>query len=74
MHVFKLTEHSFCRSGENSAPLKWDLRVNIALDVARGLEYLHDGVGFCNAEICSMAHNANILLYLFLLECRLFRQ
>jgi hypothetical protein len=36
-------------SGENSAPLKWNLRVNIALDVARGLEYLHDGVGFCNA-------------------------
>ncbi|TVU43419.1 hypothetical protein EJB05_09892 [Eragrostis curvula] len=28
---------------ENSSPLKWDLRVNIALDVARGLEYLHDG-------------------------------
>ncbi|KAL6659489.1 hypothetical protein ACP70R_003529 [Stipagrostis hirtigluma subsp. patula] len=28
---------------ENSAPLKWELRVNIALDVARGLEYLHDG-------------------------------
>ncbi|RWV92521.1 hypothetical protein BHE74_00016730 [Ensete ventricosum] len=24
--------------------LSWDLRVNIALDVARGLEYLHDGV------------------------------
>ncbi|XP_042407186.1 calcium/calmodulin-regulated receptor-like kinase 1 isoform X2 [Zingiber officinale] len=23
--------------------LSWDLRVNIALDVARGLEYLHDG-------------------------------
>ncbi|XP_044955104.1 calcium/calmodulin-regulated receptor-like kinase 1 [Hordeum vulgare subsp. vulgare] len=30
--------------GENSAPLRWELRVNIALDVARGLEYLHDGV------------------------------
>ncbi|KAL5222540.1 hypothetical protein ABZP36_027253 [Zizania latifolia] len=29
--------------GENIAPLRWDLRVNIALDVARGLEYLHDG-------------------------------
>ncbi|KAE8805940.1 putative LRR receptor-like serine/threonine-protein kinase [Hordeum vulgare] len=29
--------------GENSAPLRWELRVNIALDVARGLEYLHDG-------------------------------
>uniref|UniRef100_A0A804RCS2 Protein kinase domain-containing protein n=1 Tax=Zea mays TaxID=4577 RepID=A0A804RCS2_MAIZE len=29
--------------GEDSAPLKWDLRVSIALDVARGLEYLHDG-------------------------------
>ncbi|KQJ95006.1 hypothetical protein BRADI_3g14620v3 [Brachypodium distachyon] len=29
--------------GENSAPLRWHLRVNIALDVARGLEYLHDG-------------------------------
>ncbi|KAL6538385.1 Calcium/calmodulin-regulated receptor-like kinase 1 [Orobanche gracilis] len=25
------------------APLKWELRVQIALDVARGLEYLHDG-------------------------------
>ncbi|PKA63696.1 putative leucine-rich repeat receptor-like serine/threonine-protein kinase [Apostasia shenzhenica] len=24
-------------------PLSWDLRVNVALDVARGLEYLHDG-------------------------------
>jgi serine/threonine protein kinase len=28
---------------QNNAPLKWDLRVNIALDLARGLEYLHDG-------------------------------
>ncbi|KAL6543210.1 Calcium/calmodulin-regulated receptor-like kinase 1 [Orobanche hederae] len=25
------------------APLKWELRVQIAVDVARGLEYLHDG-------------------------------
>ncbi|URD71980.1 Protein tyrosine kinase [Musa troglodytarum] len=29
---------------ENHNVLSWDLRVNIALDVARGLEYLHDGV------------------------------
>ncbi|KAF7822848.1 calcium/calmodulin-regulated receptor-like kinase 1 [Senna tora] len=29
-------------SEENGA-ISWDLRVNIALDVARGLEYLHDG-------------------------------
>ncbi|KAI9083079.1 hypothetical protein K1719_034983 [Acacia pycnantha] len=29
-------------SEENKA-LSWDLRVHIALDVARGLEYLHDG-------------------------------
>ncbi|KAK6946829.1 Serine-threonine/tyrosine-protein kinase, catalytic domain [Dillenia turbinata] len=28
---------------EKHEPLSWDLRVNIALDVARGLEYLHDG-------------------------------
>ncbi|KAB1215314.1 hypothetical protein CJ030_MR4G018382 [Morella rubra] len=28
---------------ENHEPLSWDLRVNIALDIARGLEYLHDG-------------------------------
>ncbi|KAJ0984451.1 hypothetical protein J5N97_002807 [Dioscorea zingiberensis] len=28
---------------DNHGPLSWDLRVNIALDVARGLEYLHDG-------------------------------
>lgn len=31
-------------AGENHEPLSWDLRVNIALDIARGLEYLHDGV------------------------------
>ncbi|XP_058219957.1 calcium/calmodulin-regulated receptor-like kinase 1 [Rhododendron vialii] len=29
--------------GENHEPLSWGLRVQIALDVARGLEYLHDG-------------------------------
>ncbi|KAF5478810.1 hypothetical protein F2P56_005340 [Juglans regia] len=28
---------------ENNEPLSWDIRVHIALDVARGLEYLHDG-------------------------------
>ncbi|CAN8248259.1 unnamed protein product [Cochlearia groenlandica] len=28
---------------EQHEPLNWDLRVYIALDVARGLEYLHDG-------------------------------
>ncbi|CAL9243563.1 unnamed protein product [Arabidopsis halleri] len=28
---------------EKHEPLSWDLRVYIALDVARGLEYLHDG-------------------------------
>ncbi|XP_044488346.1 calcium/calmodulin-regulated receptor-like kinase 1 isoform X1 [Mangifera indica] len=28
---------------ENHEPLSWDMRVYIALDVARGLEYLHDG-------------------------------
>ncbi|XVE50497.1 hypothetical protein DITRI_Ditri01bG0167300 [Diplodiscus trichospermus] len=28
---------------ENREPLSWNLRVYIALDVARGLEYLHDG-------------------------------
>ncbi|KAB1995520.1 hypothetical protein ES319_D13G167300v1 [Gossypium barbadense] len=30
-------------AGENHEPLSWNLRVYIALDVARGLEYLHDG-------------------------------
>ncbi|KAI4322839.1 hypothetical protein L6164_022495 [Bauhinia variegata] len=28
---------------EENGPLSWDLRVHIALDVARGVEYLHDG-------------------------------
>ncbi|KAJ4843816.1 Calcium/calmodulin-regulated receptor-like kinase 1 [Turnera subulata] len=31
---------------EELEPLSWDLRAYIALDVARGLEYLHDGVNF----------------------------
>lgn len=29
--------------GEKHEPLSWNLRVQIALDVARGVEYLHDG-------------------------------
>ncbi|KAK4484409.1 hypothetical protein RD792_006988 [Penstemon davidsonii] len=29
--------------GEKCEPLNWELRVQIAIDVARGLEYLHDG-------------------------------
>jgi hypothetical protein len=33
-------------AGEDLKPLNWDLRVYIALDVARGLEYLHNGVNF----------------------------
>ncbi|MBA0843885.1 hypothetical protein Goshw_023373, partial [Gossypium schwendimanii] len=33
-------------NSENHEPLSWNLRVYIALDVARGLEYLHDGVIF----------------------------
>ncbi|XP_039040976.1 calcium/calmodulin-regulated receptor-like kinase 1 [Hibiscus syriacus] len=28
---------------ENHEPLSWNLRVYVALDVARGMEYLHDG-------------------------------
>ncbi|KAG4166582.1 hypothetical protein ERO13_A13G142100v2 [Gossypium hirsutum] len=36
--------YTFCLcAGENHEPLSWNLRVYIALDVARGLEYLHDG-------------------------------
>ncbi|TYH35211.1 hypothetical protein ES332_D13G178100v1 [Gossypium tomentosum] len=35
-----LASHLYC---ENHEPLSWNLRVYIALDVARGLEYLHDG-------------------------------
>ncbi|KAG0471374.1 hypothetical protein HPP92_015920 [Vanilla planifolia] len=45
---------------ECSVALVWDLRMNIALDVARGLEYLHDGA------IPSIVHrdikSSNILL------------
>jgi hypothetical protein len=29
---------------ESREVLKWDQRMSIAIDVARGLEYLHDGV------------------------------
>lgn len=37
-----LSSHLY-NSGENRELLSWNLRVQIALDVARGLEYLHDG-------------------------------
>lgn len=45
-------------AGENLEPLSWDLRVHVALDVARGLEYLHDGVSFLShltkpLDLCS---------------------
>lgn len=33
-------------AGGKNEPLSWDLRVRVALDVARGLEYLHDGVSY----------------------------
>ncbi|KAE8679115.1 Kinase superfamily protein isoform 3 [Hibiscus syriacus] len=32
------------KTSEKHEPLSWNLRVYIALDVARGLEYLHEGV------------------------------
>ncbi|KAG6534989.1 hypothetical protein ZIOFF_008903 [Zingiber officinale] len=38
-----LASHLYGIAGEKHEPLSWDSRVNIALDVARGLEYLHDG-------------------------------
>ncbi|CAN1789570.1 Calcium/calmodulin-regulated receptor-like kinase 1 [Linum perenne] len=47
---------------ENLEPLNWDVRVNIALDVARGLEYLHDGVadfGLSREEMVDR-HAANL--------------
>lgn len=34
----------FLSLGEENGTLGWDMRVHVALDVARGLEYLHDGV------------------------------
>ncbi|KAI8028351.1 Nuclear poly(A) polymerase 4 [Camellia lanceoleosa] len=37
--------------GEKLEPLSWDLRIQIAIDVARALEYLHDGVHGPGADI-----------------------
>jgi len=49
--------------GEENGNLGWDLRVHIALDVARGLEYLHDGVSY--HMICIEI----ILIYIFSNNC-----
>ncbi|KAG4999435.1 hypothetical protein AAZX31_08G060300 [Glycine max] len=38
-----LDSHLYADLGKNHKPLSWDLRLSIALDVARGLEYLHHG-------------------------------
>ncbi|XP_071736646.1 calcium/calmodulin-regulated receptor-like kinase 1 [Rutidosis leptorrhynchoides] len=40
MNKGSLASHLY---SENHEILSWDLRIQIALDVARGLEYLHDG-------------------------------
>ncbi|KAF7843084.1 calcium/calmodulin-regulated receptor-like kinase 1 isoform X1 [Senna tora] len=50
--------------GENQEPLDWDARLHIALDVARGLEYLHYGAAppVVHRDIKS----SNILLNQFL--------
>ncbi|KAG6524827.1 hypothetical protein ZIOFF_014771 [Zingiber officinale] len=43
LYSMKLLLTSVLGAGEKYQVLSWDLRINIALDVARGLEYLHDG-------------------------------
>ncbi|KAF3948958.1 hypothetical protein ACB098_06G047900 [Castanea mollissima] len=40
MNKGSLASHLY---SEKHEPLDWDLRVHISLDIARGLEYLHDG-------------------------------
>ena len=42
MQVTSTFEHA----DEKYEPWSWDLMIHIDLDVARGLEYLHDGVNF----------------------------
>lgn len=52
-------------SGDVNEALSWDLRVPIALDVARGLEYLHNGVSLhviCNNLIL-------LCMYIVIIVC-----
>ncbi|XP_022877544.1 calcium/calmodulin-regulated receptor-like kinase 1 isoform X1 [Olea europaea var. sylvestris] len=52
---------------EKQEPLNWELRVKIALDVARGLEYLHDGVRFAVPPVIHRdIKSSNILLDQFM--------
>lgn len=43
---------------DHQLALSWDLRINIALDVARGLEYLHDGVADFGLSREEMVHRS----------------
>jgi hypothetical protein len=60
MHINKM----FGSAGENQDPLSWDLRVQIALDVARGLEYLH--YGGCFVLFAKLVEPTPVLIQLHL--------
>ena len=59
---------------QKSEPLTWEQRVNIAQDISRGLEYLHEGVSmaclpfpenlpFCVYITCSHVASGGIDVY-----------
>ncbi|XP_076896332.1 receptor-like protein kinase ANXUR2 [Bidens hawaiensis] len=60
--VYKYESNASLDKHLNNKDLSWNQRLQICLDAARGLNYLHYGVGYCEQILHRDVKSANILL------------